>query len=287
MGCVRFQIASQNCLAFMSSVLAEDIYGVWTRCQSNTDLLKVHPLYLLAFVYEQRYHTWADWAASLWNQVAEIETATNMTSPTWKREVEVDRLRSLSTSGTLLNEVHATHVELSHSDTVLRFGLKMGRYCLDLVAEAENKRQELGFDTLPVWYKSALEARLKYTLTQCESLSDKLLELKNRLSGQIEVSYNLIAQKNSLVNLAVAQKQANDSRAVKAIAVLTLICLPSTLVATLWTAGLFRLEGNTNWQVFIAVSFALTLVVLLCWRLYVLVSERWKQSPDIDHLFIA
>jgi hypothetical protein len=171
----------------MSSVLAEDIYGVWTRCQSNTDLLKVHPLYLLAFVYEQRYYRWADWAASLWNQVAEIETATNMTSPTWKREVELDRLRSLSTSGTLLNEVHATHVELSHSDTVLRFGLKMGRYCLDLVAEAENKRQDLGFDTLPVWYKSALEARLKYTLTQCESLSDKLLELKNRLNGQIEV----------------------------------------------------------------------------------------------------
>ncbi|KAL5363147.1 hypothetical protein BJX96DRAFT_155222 [Aspergillus floccosus] len=134
---------------------------------------------------------------------------------------------------------------------------------------------------------SALEARLRYTLIQCESLFDKLTELKNRLSAQTEVSYNLIAQRNSLVNLTVAQQQANDSRTVKAIAILTLICLPSTLVATLWTAGLFHLEGNKNWQVYIAVSLALTLVVLLCWRLYVLVSEKRKERPSIDNLFIA
>ncbi|KAL6233725.1 hypothetical protein BDW75DRAFT_183666 [Aspergillus navahoensis] len=281
MGCIRFEFSSRNCLAFMSGALPGDMYGVWTRCQANTDLLKVHPLYLLAFIYEQRYYTWADWAATLWNRVAEIETATNMTSPTWKRQVEADRLRSLSASSTLLNELHGTHVELSHSDAVMSFGLKMGKSCLDIVAEAEKRRLDLGLSTLPICYMSALEARFKYTLSQCESLSNKLSELRNRLLGQIEVSYNLIAQKNSLVNLAVAQQQANDSRTVKAIAVLTLICLPSTLVATLWTAGLFHLEGNRNWQVYLVVSSALTLVVLLCWRLYVLVSERRKESRTL------
>jgi hypothetical protein len=34
-----------------------------------------------------------------------------------------------------------------------------------------------------------------------------------------------------MVNLAVAEQQARDSRTVKAIAILTLSCLPSTLVA--------------------------------------------------------
>lgn len=55
---------------------------------------------------------------------------------------------------------------------------------------------------------------------------------------------------------------------------------------TLWTAGLFRLEGDKNWQVYIAVSLALTLAVLACWRLFVLVSERRKQSSDAGNLFV-
>lgn len=171
----------------MSSVIPKDMYEVLTQCQANTELLKVHPLYLLAFVYEQRYYTWTNWAATLWNRVAEIETATNMTSPTWTRQIEADRLRTLSTSTTLLKELHATHVELSHSGTVTSFGLTVGKSCLEIISEAEKRRQELGLSTLPICYMSGLEARVKYTMSQCESLSNKLSELKHRLLGQIEV----------------------------------------------------------------------------------------------------
>lgn len=187
MGCIRFGLSSRNCLALMCGVLLEDMDGIRTRCQANTDLLKVHPLYLLAFIYEQRYSTWADWAATVWNRVVEIETATNMTSPGWKGQVGTDRLRSLSTSSILLNELHATHVELSHCDTVLSFGLKWGKTCLDIVFEAEKRRQDLGLSTLSMRYISALEARVKYTLSQCESLSNRASELRNRLVGQIDV----------------------------------------------------------------------------------------------------
>lgn len=187
MGCIRFELSSRNCLALISGVLLEDLYGVRTRCQANTDLLKVHPLYLLAFIYEQRYSIWADWAATIWNRVVEIETATNMTSPGWKGQVGTDRLRSLSTSSILLNELYATHVELSHSDTVLSFGLTLGKTCLDIVLEVEKRRQELGLSTLSMRYISALEARVKYTLSQCESLSNRFSELRTRLAGQIEV----------------------------------------------------------------------------------------------------
>lgn len=56
-------------------------------------------------------------------------------------------------------------------------------------------------------------------------------------------------------------------------------------VQTLWTAGLFHIEGNSNWQVFLVVSLALTLVVLLCWRLYVLVTEGHNGNLDTDNLF--
>lgn len=187
MGCIRFELSFRNCLALISSVRLEDIYGVCTRCQANTDLLKVHPLYLLAFIYEQRHEVWADWAAILWNRVVEIETATNMTSPAWKGQVGTDRLRSLSTSSILLTELHATRVELSHSDTVMSFGLKLGKTCLDVVFEAEKRRQDLGLSTLSMRYMSALEERVKYTFYQSESLSKRLSELRSRLDGQVEV----------------------------------------------------------------------------------------------------
>lgn len=58
-------------------------------------------------------------------------------------------------------------------------------------------------------------------------------------------------------------------------------------VQTLWTAGLFHLEGDSNWQVYLVVSLALTIVVLLCWRLYVLVTEGRNRSLDMDNLLAS
>ncbi|KAL3449103.1 hypothetical protein BJX65DRAFT_274072 [Aspergillus insuetus] len=274
MGIVRLQLATRNCLAVLSTVLAKDMHDIWTQCLANTRTLKTHPLYLIAFIYEQRFQSWADWTGALWNQLAEIETATNMIPPTWKREVAAPRLQSLSVSGSLLTELHATNVQLSYCDFVVASGLRLGRSCLDLVSQVELIREEeLGFAPLPMRHRAALDTRVRYTLDQCGTLADKLSELRNRLGGQMEVSYNLIAQKDSMVNLAVAEQQARDSRTVKAIAILTLSCLPSTLVATLWTAGLFHLEGDRNWQIYLVVSSVLTLAVLIMWRIYVFVSE--------------
>lgn len=56
-------------------------------------------------------------------------------------------------------------------------------------------------------------------------------------------------------------------------------------VQTLWTAGLFHPEGNRNWQLYLVVSLALTIVVLLCWRLYVQVTKGRSGSLDTDNLF--
>ncbi|CEL08634.1 hypothetical protein ASPCAL11782 [Aspergillus calidoustus] len=275
MGIIKLELATRNCLAILSTVLAQDMQDIWTQCIANTGLLKTHPLHLIAFIYEQRFQSWADWTGGLWNQVAEIETATNMVPPMWKMEVAAPRLQSLSVSGSLLKELHATNVQLSHCDFVVASGMRFGQSCLDLVSQVERIREEkLGFDPMPVRHRAALDTRMRYTLDQCGALAGKLSEVRNRLGGQMEVSYSLVAQKNSMVNLAVAEQQARDSRTVKAIAVLTLSCLPSTLVATLWTAGLFHLEGDRNWQIYLVVSLVLTLAVLVLWRIYVFVSER-------------
>jgi hypothetical protein len=188
MGIVQLELATRNCLAVLSTVLAQDMHDIWTQCIANTRPLTTHPLYLIAFIYEQRFRSWADWTGNLWNEVAEIETATNMIPPRWKREMAAPRLQSLSVSGSLLTELHATNVNLSHCDFVVASGLRFGRSCLDLVSQVELIREEeLGFAPLPKRHRAALDTRVQYTLDQCGTLADKVSELRNRLGGQMEV----------------------------------------------------------------------------------------------------
>jgi hypothetical protein len=188
MGIIKLELATRNCLAILSTVLAQDMQDIWTQCIANTGPLKTHPLHLIAFIYEQRFQSWADWAGGLWNQVAEIETATNMIPPMWKMEVAAPRLQSLSVSGSLLKELHATNVQLSHCDFVVASGMRFGQSCLDLVSQVERIREEkLGFDPMPVRHRPALDTRMRYTLDQCGTLAGKLSEVRNRLGGQMEV----------------------------------------------------------------------------------------------------
>ena len=62
-------------------------------------------------------------------------------------------------------------------------------------------------------------------------------------------SYNLIAQKNNEINMTIAKLQSHDSRMVKGIAILTLLFLPSTLIAvcSLFTAPV-ELHGPLGCQ---------------------------------------
>ncbi|KAL2837168.1 hypothetical protein BJY01DRAFT_221221 [Aspergillus pseudoustus] len=278
MGCIRLQFSSRSCLVLLNSVHSEDGMKVWEQCRANTDLLRSHPLYILAFIYEHRLDTWMGWSSTLWNQVAGVEKTTGTTSPAWARPTQDDPLINLSKPDTLVKRIHAAHVELSHTDTIVSYGIKFGNFCLELVTEAERRRRDLQRTVLPMSCMSALEGRLKFILSQCEPLLSKDSELRSRALGQIQVAFHLNAEKNSRINLAVAQQQARDSQTVKTIAVLGLIFLPSTLVTALWTSGLFHLEGDRNWQIYLIVSLLLTLVVILCWRLYVMISGGRKAS---------
>ncbi|KAL4724640.1 hypothetical protein ACLX1H_008082 [Fusarium chlamydosporum] len=231
-GMVRVQFSTRNCFAFLSCCYEEDVCDILKRCLYNIELLRIHPLYLLSIIYDHRFQRWTDWFAQLWKQVVELESITNMTHPFWKMsQIDAQRLRALSTNDALLTQLHATHLELCHSHTVISFATRFGKVCSDAVAEMEKRRQDLGYSPLSRRHASGIEDAFKTTLIRCDSIADRLAELSNRLTGQINVSYNLIAQKDSKVNLAIAKLQAQDSQTVKGIALLTLLFLPSTFLA--------------------------------------------------------
>ncbi|KAM5359181.1 hypothetical protein ACJZ2D_014679 [Fusarium nematophilum] len=233
-GIIRVQFATRKCFAFLSCCYEEDVFDILKRCSDNIDLLKIHPLYLLSFIYDHRFQRWTDWFARLWKEVVELESVTNMTHPFWKMsQMDAERLQALSTGDALLTQLHATHLELCHSHTVMSFATKFGNVCSSAADEMEKRRHDLGYSPLSRRHASGLEDTFKTILVRCDSMADRLSELSNRLRGQINVSYNLIAQKDSKVNVAIAKLQAHDSQRVKGIAVLTLLFLPPTLLAHL------------------------------------------------------
>ncbi|KAL6916226.1 hypothetical protein FSST1_007721 [Fusarium sambucinum] len=272
---MRIHLASLNCFVFMSATQPSDATDIRSRCIANIDLLRVHPLHFLSIVYENRYERWTTWIAKIWNQVALIETVTNMTHPDWRAgSIQSHEVKLMSTVESFLHQLHATNLELCHSSTVLAYAFRFGDSCLEIINETDGLRKGLVMTSPSPRRRSELNSSFKAILERLTPLSDRVSELKQRLSSQIAASSSLIAQKDSRVNLAIAGLQANDSRTLKGIAILTLLFLPSTLVATLWTTNLFEFQGDNNWKVYITITAVLTFLVITCSWLYTRIFRR-------------
>ena len=77
---IRIQFSTLHCIAFINCPSQEDTDDIRSRCLIDADLLKIHPLYLLSIIFENRYQRWTSWFSHLWSDVLEIETLTNTTS---------------------------------------------------------------------------------------------------------------------------------------------------------------------------------------------------------------
>jgi hypothetical protein len=101
--------------------------------------------------------------------------------------VDANRLQSLAATDLLLNQLYTTNLELHHSNTVMSFALKFGKYCFEVLVELEKRRHELGLNALSARHKSELEECFNFALVRCDAMADRLSELRNRLAGQISV----------------------------------------------------------------------------------------------------
>ncbi len=140
---LRIRISDRGCLAVVSGCDHHDVQRLTALCAAQSELLKLHPLYLLVLIYETRYESWTRWFANLWMQINEIETATNMTSVSWKKKgVDPKRLEALKEPDTLLNYLHGTHTEICHAENVMSFANDFGPSCLDILSSLESVREQ-------------------------------------------------------------------------------------------------------------------------------------------------
>ena len=115
-------------------------------------------------------------------------------------------------------------------------------------------------------------------------------------AGQLQIVYNLIAQRDALENLrqaststAIARLTKEDGFAMRTIAFLTITFLPATAVSSLFSMGMFDWQADSDapvvsarFWVYWAVAVPLTLVVLALWGAWMLAHKELEKKDPIE-----
>ena len=158
-------------------------------------------------------------------------------------------------------------------------------------------RRDLGSDHHHKINVAAEKARysMELSASYARTRSRQLLELIYRIEMQVKTVDNLIAQGDARANLAIAQQSRliaidtkRDSIAMKTIAGLTMVFLPGTFVATIFSMVFFQVEQDNkhalkvspNWWLYVVVTIPLTAAVLMVWIIWL----RWKVRSKVEPL---
>ncbi|KAI3396754.1 hypothetical protein diail_11716 [Diaporthe ilicicola] len=281
---MRIRLADLATVVFLTSMTEETGRKIRARCAERRHLLAKHPLYFLALIYEDRCFEYKGWFDDILEEINVVESATGMTRNTWKMQLSPRLWDWFSDYDNLLRALYASNTELSHFATVTTFSVKLGDFLLGALRMLEELRAAARLAPLPRREFVRLQERIVFTRSRCDLTADKTKEMLERVKGQINVAFNLVAQRDSKVNLAVAEDSnhvatlaARDSETMKTITVLTLLFLPSTLVTSIWSADLFQLERSQNWKIYLGVTLALTAGVFAAWFLYLRLSSLKRE----------
>ncbi|KAF4555176.1 Hypothetical protein D9617_3g022480 [Elsinoe fawcettii] len=123
----------------------------------------------------------------------------------------------------------------------------------------------------PAFLRRALQSRQRW-----------LYNAKSKKDTAMTLVYNIVSQQDTEANMAIARDTKNDSSSMKTIAVLTMIFLPASTMASFFGMCFFE-DGERGFTVdpqvwlFPAVTIPTTLMVLLIWWI-------WNFSARSAHL---
>ncbi|KAF2755147.1 hypothetical protein EJ05DRAFT_513456 [Pseudovirgaria hyperparasitica] len=272
---LRVRISDLSAAALLATAKEETNFSILTRWHRLSAAHRAHPAALLQLVFEQRVDSYLQWLNHLRREVMELETATGMTRPGWGRPLSEAQKTFFADWHNLLRQQHAVSVELCHCETVMRYMIKLGEFCSATLCQMEKLRSEIGGVGTEKASYAAVKGRIEFYKAKIEFARDKLDEMMKRIQAQIQVSFSLVAQKDSERNLLVAlnsakvaQLAARDSETMKSITVITLIFLPASLVTSIWQANVFNIQGDANWRVYTGTCVGITGIVLFIWNAY-------------------
>ncbi|MCJ1371249.1 hypothetical protein MMC20_002464 [Loxospora ochrophaea] len=191
--------------------------------------------------------------------------------------IGIETTRSLNSSSTTLGVLEMRLNGLLHLfETIAQYST-----FLSTIIPQERKETYLRDDFV-------LREKMDNHLSLCKSLLQRVVYNQRRATTQLAVAYNFAQQKDNMTNLevaadsrSIAQASKHDSSAMRSIAVLTMVFLPGTAVATIFSMPFFQVQNgqgqsglvaNQFW-IYWAVTVPLTFVVLLVWIIWI----RWSQ----------
>ncbi|OCL06378.1 hypothetical protein AOQ84DRAFT_390225 [Glonium stellatum] len=106
---------------------------------------------------------------------------------------------------------------------------------------------------------------LTYLKTSIQSQKRWLMSYKNRKDIAMNLVYNLVTQQDSATNTTIARETKADSSSMKTIAILTMLFLPGTFIATVFQLPF--VENAEPWH-YLAVTLPLTVLIMAIWSIW-------------------
>ncbi|KAK1968381.1 hypothetical protein LY78DRAFT_668367 [Colletotrichum sublineola] len=164
----------------------------------------------------------------------------------------------VSTSGELMpkptpdyRHLHETARHAIHVSETLDLGVKSARKIL-MQHETLKAGSRVGAWQETAWKKAwhHTHQRLQFFEEMLSSLQERSASNKARHFNEISLAYNMVAQFDSSVSVAIGRATQRDSEAMKTVAFLTLLFLPATFVSAVFSTSFFDFDSESgSWQV--------------------------------------
>jgi hypothetical protein len=148
-----------------------------------------------------------------------------------------------------------------------------------------------------------LSREVANTARRLEIDKTELSFAKARLQGKFAILHNLINQRDSRISANIAMACRSDSRAMRTIAFLTLIFLPTTFVSAIFSTTIFDFQGwhsgstadlvtnstsgdvvSKGWWIYTVCCVTLTLVTVGAWYVWNRRAERYQCASELQGL---
>ncbi|KAF0322139.1 hypothetical protein GQ607_010642, partial [Colletotrichum asianum] len=102
--------------------------------------------------------------------------------------------------------------------------------------------------------------------------------MPGRIDSLNTLLYSMIAQQDNIVSIKLAKEGLSDSKAMKTLSVITILFLPGTFVATLFTTNVVSFESPAaETTAYIKITVPLTVVLMILYGLWLWKEPEWSR----------
>ena len=286
---VAYRTASSTTSAVLRVYLLSDLDYVRSRIQKLAQYAW-HPVFLPLILLEIRNVEIPRALAKHKEDVSELEAKAG----TYKNEYYADTLdfHTLSpTEGRDFDQILNDLLKAKSGIDYLIFKCQTSLDLLDFLDDLQKslEKADLGqastSDALWISGNAVIRAKLVQERTWAANSERRGKYVSDRASALMQACYTLMARSDTWLNLQVARASKRDSTDMRSIAVLTLVFLPGTFVATFFSTSFynFHVIGKDDlvskyYWIFWVVTVVLTLSVLLIWWAFGVYLDRKEQT---------